>query len=147
MKHLLVTIALIFSVISSFQLKAQETGQPQKVNFYDGSYDNFLREARKQNKAAVLYFWASWCTTCKQLDIETFSETELNKQLNQNFLVYKVNVDTFGGIEIANRFGVATFPTVIKLDSRGKFKEKKEGFVPPNDLKEMVAAGEQKATI
>lgn len=139
MKHLLVTIALIFSVFSSFQLKAQQTGQHQKINFYDGSYDNFLREARKQNKAAVLYFWASWCTTCKQLDSETFNETELTKQLNQSFLVYKVNVDTFGGIEIANRFEVVTFPTVIKLDSRGKFKEKKEGFVPPNDLKEMVA--------
>lgn len=139
MKNLFVlTTAAFFLLLGSFSLHAQQN-QKQQVNFYAGSYDNFLREARKQNKVAILDFWASWCAPCQKLDKETFRDPEFADYLNQNFLVYKVNVDTFDGMEIANRFGVESFPTLIKLNSRGRFEEEWKGFFPANYLKEMLS--------
>lgn len=138
MKNALVLTASFLILISKLPLQAQQVPQKQQVSFYSGSYDNFLREARKQNKVAILDFWASWCAPCLKLDKETFQNPEFAAYVNQNFLVYKVNVDTFDGMEIANRFGVESFPTLIKLNSRGRFEEEWKGFFPPNYLKEML---------
>lgn len=142
MKKSLVLIAVIFIsfLFSSNTVHAQQVNQGSQVSFYSGSYDNFLREARKQNKVAILDFWASasWCAPCQKLDKETFSNPDLATYLNKNFLVYKVNVDTFDGMEIANRFEVESFPTLIKLNSRGRFEKEWQGFFPANYLKEML---------
>ncbi|MDP5139121.1 MAG: thioredoxin family protein, partial [Spirosomaceae bacterium] len=107
--------------------------------FYSGSYDDVLREARKQDKTVVLDFWAEWCAPCKKMDNETFSDFELAKVLNEKFLVYKVNIDTFDGMEIANRFGVESFPTIITLDSKGKYIDEFKGFFPANNLREKLS--------
>jgi thiol:disulfide interchange protein len=138
MKNLLILIATISFLLSNNTLQAQKVSQGSQVNFYAGSYNNFLREVRKQNKIAILDFWASWCAPCQKLDEETFSNPELAAYINQNFLVYKVNVDTFDGMEVANRFEVESFPTLIKLNSRGRLEEEWKGFFPANYLTEML---------
>lgn len=54
--------------------------------------------------------------------------------LSQNFLVYKVDIDTFDGMEIVDRFSIDVFPTMLVYDSKngqlGKFK----GFYPAGYL-------------
>lgn len=129
---------MLFFAFNGIESNAQQTFSNNTTNFYSGSYDNFLREARKQDKIAILDFWASWCAPCKKMDKETFSNPELAKHLNENFLIYKVNVDTFDGMEIANKFDVESFPTIITLDSRGQFIDEMKGFFPANYLIEKL---------
>lgn len=147
MKKILVLITLFSSFLGNIELQAQKAQQQSQVSFYAGSYDDFLREARKQNKVAILDFWASWCAPCQKLDKETFNDPEFAAYINQNFLVYKVNVDTFDGMEIANRFEVESFPTLIKLNSRGRFEKEWKGFFPPNYLKEMLSSASKSSPI
>lgn len=134
MKKLPVFALLLLFGVTSINLNAQFATSKSKTQFFEGSYDNFLREARKQNKVAIIDFWASWCAPCKKMDNETFANSEVSRHINENYLIYKVNVDTFDGMEIANRFGVESFPTIITLDSRGKFIKELKGFFPPNHL-------------
>lgn len=108
--------------------------QPASVFFYKGSYDNFLREAKKQNKPILLDFWASWCAPCKKMDKETFNDPALTSYINENFYIYKVNIDTFDGIEIANKFHVESFPTLLLLTSKGIVKKELKGFYPADYL-------------
>jgi thiol:disulfide interchange protein len=129
---------MLFFTFNGIESNAQQTSSNNTTNFYSGSYDDFLREARKQGKVAILDFWAAWCAPCKKMDKETFANAELANHLNENFLIYKVNVDTFDGMEIANRFGVESFPTIITLDSRGRFIDELKGFFPANQLIEKL---------
>lgn len=147
MKNSRIITVLFLLLLGSSALKGQQIITNQQVSFYSGSYDNFLREARKQNKVAILDFWASWCAPCQKMDKETFKNPELAAYINQNFLVYKVNVDTFDGMEIANRFSVESFPTLIKLNSRGRFEKEWKGFFPPSYLKDLLVTSSQKNPI
>ncbi len=139
MKNISVVLLILFCAIAFAESRAQQATSLSSTNFYNGSFDDALREARKQDKTLVLDFWADWCAPCLKMDKETFSDPELAKTLNENFVVYKVNIDTFDGMEIANRFAVESFPTIITLDNRGKFIYELKGFFPANYFREKLS--------
>lgn len=124
---LIITIA--FTSLASFKVS-----KPENFGFYKGSFDNLIRESKKQKKPIILDFWAAWCAPCQKLDKETFTDKELGAYLSQNFLVYKVDIDTIDGMEIVDRFSIDVFPTMLVYDSKngqlGKFK----GFYPAGYL-------------
>lgn len=125
-RTILLTCLVISTLLFSFQ--------PANIFFYRGSYDNFLREAKKQQKPILLDFWASWCAPCQKMDKETFNDPALTAYINDKYVIYKVNVDTFDGMEIANKFRVNAFPTLLVLSSRGIQNKEIKGFYPADML-------------
>lgn len=106
-----------------------------QINFYKGSYDDFLREAKTQKKPIVLDFWASWCGPCKKLETETFTNPNLVSYINANYMVYKVDIDSFDGMAIADRFAVDVYPTLVLLDPKTRYVGRYRGFFPADYLK------------
>ncbi len=131
MKSKILTLIILSASLFSFVIQPKDNAN---VNFYEGSFDNFLREARKQDKPVLLDFWASWCGPCKKMDSETFNNSGLATYVNSNFLVYRINIDTFDGMEIAEKYDVDAFPSLLIADKRGNKKEQLKGFYPPNYL-------------
>ena len=120
--------------------------KPEVFEFFQGTYDEMIREAKKQKKTVILDFWAVWCGPCIKLDKETFSNKKLGNYLSQNYIVYKVDVDTFDGKEIVNRFAIDVLPTIVVFDPKngqlGKFK----GYYPAGYLqKELEKIHSQKS--
>jgi thioredoxin 1 len=126
---------LLIAVISTCTLAQKQTG----TQFYSGSFDNLLREAKKQNKTVLLDFWASWCSPCQRLDKETFANKNFGQFANQNILVYKVDIDTKDGQEIVAKYGVEVFPSMVLVDvKKGKIADFR-GFYAPNLLQKEIA--------
>jgi thioredoxin-related protein len=89
-------------------------------------------------KPVFMVFYAPWIESCKKMDQYVFTQGELASYFNTNFINFKINV---GGAspepEIANRYGVTRFPTLIFVDGKGKIMKKHEGYATSAQLLEM----------
>lgn len=146
-KIFVITTLLAFSLgLVSFQRSFTST-PPSNSVFYQGSYDNLFREAKKQNKLILLDFWAAWCSPCAKLDRETFTDKELGKFLGRDFLVYKVDIDSKEGKEIVEKYGVKVFPTLLAFNPKVGNVSNLKGFYPPNFLQKELTKIRNRNTI
>jgi thiol:disulfide interchange protein DsbD len=93
--------------------------------------------AKTANKPAFLDFYADWCLPCKELDLKTFHQPEVAAEF-QRFQLVKVDC-TLGDedpklVEIENRYGANTLPTLVMLGSDGKVAAKINHFVEKDEL-------------
>lgn len=84
---------------------------------------NFAQEVLQSPKTVLLDFWATWCGPCKM--IAPFVE-EIAKE-REDIVVGKVDVDEEG--ELANRFGIASIPTLVVFKD-GQEINRATGFRP-----------------
>jgi thioredoxin 1 len=132
----LTTLTLLFSFGATSNVSAQKNSS---TNFFKGSYDEVLREAKKQNKSVLLDFYAAWCSPCQRLDRETFANKDFAQYANQNILVYKVDIESFDGMEIAEKFGVDVFPSMLLMDAKKRKIASYKGFYEANFLQKEIA--------
>lgn len=73
------------------------------------------RPARTLREVKLLYFWASWCSSCR-----TFEAGEVLSRLSARvpgLVVQKVDVDT--NEALLERYGVTVTPTLVLVDAEG----------------------------
>ncbi|MCY0883294.1 MAG: DUF255 domain-containing protein, partial [Acidianus infernus] len=64
----------------------------QPVNWFPWSKDAF-EKAKKENKLILVDVGAAWCHWCHVMDEETYSNQEIAKIINENFIAIKVDRD------------------------------------------------------
>jgi thiol:disulfide interchange protein DsbD len=95
-----------------------------------------LKQATEKHQPVLMDFYADWCLPCKEMELKTFESDEVEKELGR-FTLVKVNTtdeDDPAVAEAKKRYGAATLPTVVLLDSEGKVRRKIDHFVEPNEL-------------
>ena len=109
-----------------------ETGQQVAFVAEDIPFDDFVGNAQQAGKPYWVYFYADWCKPCKRLSAYTFSDPSIIDFSDTQLLAYKVDVDQFSGMDIAERFSVGEYPTILLFNANGQLKDKLEGFMTAN---------------
>lgn len=111
-------------------------GQNSFPDFYVGAFSGMLNKAKATDKPFVVYFTAEECRACEKMESGTLVDNAFVAYLNEYFLIQEVDGRSLmeGGIEIAEQFGVNTFPTLMFFNSDGTPLHKIVGFVKPEHL-------------
>ncbi len=96
------------------------------------SHEEGMAIGKKEEKKIFLHFYADWCTYCKKMEKETFSNQSVASYLNENFIPIKVNSDKER--KIANRYNVRGLPTTWFISKHGDIIGNQPGFMPPDKL-------------
>lgn len=117
---------------------AQSQDRPDMFEWYE------LGEAQKlaaeNDKKILVYANARWCTYCKKMEKEVFSQKSVQDLTNQHFYTVWVDIEsdrklTFRGnemteMEFSRGMRVTGTPTFIFIDSEGEIIAGQPGFIP-----------------
>ena len=104
------------------------------IKFGKHSFVQTLEQAKKENKLIFLDAFASWCGPCKLLDQNVFPKKEVGDYFNANFLNLHIDMEKGEGIEIAKKYGIYSYPTLLFIDGDGKVVYKAVGYMSPQEL-------------
>ncbi|MCS6895549.1 MAG: thioredoxin family protein [Bacteroidia bacterium] len=99
------------------------------IRFFEGSWDALLKEAQKQGKPIFVDFYAVWCGPCKMLERHTFSNPEVGAYTEKNYIPYRIDAERGEGPNLANKYRVRAYPTIVFLDPQGNEIGRHVGYV------------------
>lgn len=104
------------------QFPADQNNEIQYIEYSDTAFE----QAKDKNR--VLFFYASWCPTCRPADVD-FSENMA--QIPENVVVFRVNYndsDTDDSEKtLSERYGITYQHTYVQVDSLGDEVKKWNG--------------------
>jgi thiol-disulfide isomerase/thioredoxin len=93
-------------------------------------FDMGVAQARATHRKVLLYFTGSdWCPACQQMDREVISTSDFRHFVSQNYIMVTLDFPHHSALsddekqkndQVAGRFGVSGFPTLIAITTDGK---------------------------
>lgn len=111
---------------------------PKGIVFEEEPMSDILAKAKKDNKLVFVDCYTSWCGPCRNLATNVFTLDEVGKYFNEKFVNTKVDMEKGEGPELAKKYGVSAFPTMLILDHEGNEVGRVVGFRGSEALIEAV---------
>ena len=103
--------------------------------------DQFLSQAKEQKKLVLLDFYADWCISCKEMEVNTFANSEVNQEL-QKFILVQADVtkNSPENQALLKRFGLFGPPGILIFDLNSEeLKDQRViGYMPPQRFVERL---------
>lgn len=106
------------SAVTSPAQPNPERAEPSAGIEWLRSYDEGLKRARAENRPVLLYFWASWCTWCRQMEAEVFPDAEVSAVIATKFVPVKVDIDRRENAMFLARYMVRGTPTFVVVNGQ-----------------------------
>jgi thiol-disulfide isomerase/thioredoxin len=126
MKQFLLFITLFTATL----VWAGDTG----IEFFHGTFEEAKAKAEKENKLLFIDCYTVWCGPCKMLAKTVFTQPEMGKFFNENFINVKLDMEK-EGVGFGAEYGINAYPTLIYMDHMGNVKQRvvggrsAEGFI------------------
>lgn len=90
-----------------------------EIKFFKGSWDEALIEAQKKSLPVFVDFYATWCGPCKIMSNNVFTDHEVGKFFNENFICLKIDAEK-EELELVSQIGLQAYPTLVFFNSQGE---------------------------
>lgn len=126
-------IGLMLLVCGSLLAKQDNTLAFIEVD-NNADWNAAFEKAKAEDKLIFIDVYTDWCTYCKQLDEEVYTDKSVSEYFNKNFINIKFNAETEFGLPKAEQFRVSGFPTLLFLTAEQQVFHEIGGFVPATAL-------------
>ena len=102
------------------------------------SFDEGIALAAKENKKVLVDVYTDWCVWCKKMDKEVYTDDQIGKIIEKNFVAVKYNPEGQELVTIDNQhmnggmftqaMGVSGYPSTLIFGADGKPITKLDGF-------------------
>ena len=120
LKSLAIGIGLSLATIPAYT-------QNRSINFEKENFENIKKTAKNTNKLIFVDGYAIWCSPCKEMDKNVFTNDSVADFYNQNFINLKMDMESDSGKILKKEYNIEAYPTFLYLDGEGKLLHKKAG--------------------
>ena len=96
--------------------------------------DAQLSKAKQEQKLVLLDFYADWCISCKEMEVNTFANSEVSKELQQFVLLQAdVTANSPESQALLKRFGLFGPPGILIFNQNSEEQKEQRviGYMPP----------------
>lgn len=126
----------ILIVLNSFS-EGTGTENEKGIVFHQGNWSEALAIAKEENKLVFLDISASWCGPCRMLKSRTFTNPEVGIFYNANFINVEVDGEVGEGIDLARKYRIRGYPSLIFVNGNGDIVAKTAGYHNPQEFIEL----------
>ena len=120
-------VFMIIFVLTAITMPASARNQIQWRSYEDGK-----SIAQSESKKIFLNFRADWCTYCRTMEKNTFTDADIIAFLNSNFISIKIDVDREKSL--ARKYNIQPLPDTWFLTQTGEVIGNRPGYIPPDEL-------------
>lgn len=120
-------LLLIFSAIASL-------GFSQGIEFFEGSFEEALAKAKLEDKIIFVDAYTTWCGPCKAMSKNTFTNANVGKFYNSNFINLKIDQEKGEGLDFAKKYEVRYYPTLVFVNGDGQMVHKGVGYLEAEEF-------------
>ncbi|MBN8836442.1 MAG: thioredoxin family protein [Sphingobacteriia bacterium] len=144
-KHKLLNISIIVMALLAFAF-VQKTSITNitGINFIEQDWDKALNTAKLQKKLVFVDVYATWCGPCKMLKRKAFADKKIADFFNENFVNVSVDAEKGVGLQLANKYAVSAYPTLLFTDASGNPVLYSVGYMNESELMAFAKAALKK---
>jgi len=145
--RILAALALALGAFAA-QAEVQEVPDWFPESFLEFPQD--VKEAAREGKRLMLYFWQDGCPSCRRMKATTFADPRIADATRAKFVPVALNVfgerelvwtdgRTLREKELARGLGILGTPTLLFLDEKGAEVLRRIGYQPPERFSTLLA--------
>ncbi|MGC4129693.1 MAG: thioredoxin family protein [Bergeyella sp.] len=104
------------------------------IKFEEATFSEILQKAKKEKKLVFLDAYTSWCGYCKKMEKNIFTLESVSNYYNSNFINAHFDMEKGEGREIAQKYGIRSYPTYLFLNGDGEVVMKNFGYLEEQDF-------------
>jgi thioredoxin-related protein len=106
----------------------------QGITFEHSEWTAILAKAKSENKVIFMDAYTTWCGPCKMMSNQTFPNKEVGDFYNKNFVSAKIDMEKGEGVDLARKYQVNLYPTLLFIDGDGEIVHRTAGFMAPKEF-------------
>ncbi len=130
-------VILLLGAFSQGTLSAQYENQGLKFSKAK-KLKKVLKKAKKNDQMVFVDFTAEWCVPCQIMEESTFLDFHLGNLYNDNFINYKLDIDSKEGKKFKKKYAITFLPSFMYFDQNGEPQMKEHGSKTVEELMAMA---------
>ena len=128
----------LFLISAAFLLVFVLKANAEEINFEKGTFKEILKKAKTEKKIVMIDFYTDWCKWCVELDKKVYTNKDVADFANTKQINWKIDAEKGEGPDLAKKYNVSGYPTIVFVDSKGDEVDRIVGYLPAKDFLKLM---------